>query len=169
MENLIQNTTQGYGYKYATLGDYVKQGVQLPKMKTGTDANGKDYIYCFDKELNEWIRCAEIVMMTSPKARSGENKMNEPQIYASSITYARRVSVQMLLGIACDDDAQIETDDYDPFDNQFIEKAHWENLVNKFSLIEMNNYLKAKGYERMSQVSITEYEYLMNLKGNKPC
>lgn len=100
MNKIIANASNGYGYKYASLSDIAKQGVDIPKMKTGTE-DGKEYVYCFDKELKEWIRCAEVVM---PESKG----MNKAQLYGSALTYARRYSVQLLYGLACDDDKIVE-------------------------------------------------------------
>ena len=101
---IIRNNTEGYGYKYASLADIAEQGVEIPKMKTGTE-DGVEYIYYYDADLKEWVRGARVVVP--------ENKgMNKAQLYASAVTYARRLTVQMAQGIACTDDEAIEdTDD----------------------------------------------------------
>lgn len=105
MENkIIKNSTQGYGYSYASLGDIASQGISIPKMETRTEANGKDYIYWYDTDLREWHRGAEIVI---PQAKG----MNTAQIYASAITYARRVTTHLATGIATADDQNIENID----------------------------------------------------------
>lgn len=97
---IIKNNSNGYGYKYASLSDIAEQGVELPKMKTGTE-NGREYIFYYDTDLKDWVRGAAIVVP--------ENKgMNAAQLYASAVTYARRVTVQLARSLACSDDAIIE-------------------------------------------------------------
>ena len=100
---IIKNNTEGYGYKYASLGDIAEQGVEIPKMKTGTD-EGIEYVYYYDTDLAEWIRGARVVIP--------ENKgMNNAQLYASAVTYARRVTTQLAKQLACRDDEAIEETD----------------------------------------------------------
>ena len=100
-EKVVANKSKAYGYNYASLGDIALQGFQIPKMKTGTE-EGKEYVFCYDPELKEWIRGAEIVI---PQMKS----MNEAQRYGSGLTYARRYSVLMFLGLVCDEDKKLET------------------------------------------------------------
>lgn len=103
MTNIVKNESEGYGYNYASLGDIVKQGYTLPKMKTATD-EGCEYVFYFDVELNEWIRGARLVVP--------ENKgMNKAQLYGSALTYARRYTALMALQLACADDEAIEDTD----------------------------------------------------------
>lgn len=99
-KKVVANTSKAYGYNYASLGDIANQGFEIPRMKTGTE-NDKEYVYCYDAELKEWIRGAEIVV---PQMKS----MNEAQRYGSALTYARRYSVLMYLGLVCDDDKKLE-------------------------------------------------------------
>lgn len=100
MNNVVNKGSDGYGYKYASLGDIAKQGFIIPKMKTCTE-EGKDYIYYFDQDLKEWIRGAEIVV---PDGKG----MNKAQLYGSALTYARRYTALLALQLACDLDENIE-------------------------------------------------------------
>lgn len=101
-EKVVKNNSKGYGYNYASLSDIAMQGYDIPKMKTGTDEiTGRDYIFYYDSELKEWIRGAEIVI---PESKG----MNASQLYGSALTYSRRYSVLMALGLSCDDDKEIE-------------------------------------------------------------
>lgn len=103
MENkIVANQSKAYGYNYASLSDIVNQGFEIPKMKTGTE-DGKEYVYYLDKELNEWIRGAEIVI---PEMKGS----NDAQKYGSAITYARRYTCHLALQLACDDDKKVETE-----------------------------------------------------------
>lgn len=99
--NIVVNSSKAYGYNYASLGDIAMQGFKIPKMKTGTD-NNKDYVYYYDTELNEWVRGAEIVI---PEMKGS----NSAQRYGASITYARRVTAIMCLGLATAEDCELET------------------------------------------------------------
>ena len=100
-DKIVKNQSKAYGYNYASLSDIVNQGFEIPKMKTGTE-DGKEYVYYLDKELNEWIRGAEIVI---PEMKGS----NEAQKYGSAITYARRYTCHLALQLACDDDKKVET------------------------------------------------------------
>lgn len=100
---IIKNNTDGYGYKYASLADMAEQGITIPKMKTGSE-EGIEYVYYFDTELKEWTRGARVVVP--------DNKaQNKAQMYKSAITYARRATTELALGIACTDDELIEGTD----------------------------------------------------------
>lgn len=99
-KKVVANTSKAYGYNYASLGDIANQGFEIPRMKTGTE-EGKEYVFCYDKDTKEWIRGAEIVI---PQMKS----MNLAQMYGSALTYARRYSVLMYLGLVCDDDKKLE-------------------------------------------------------------
>lgn len=108
---LIGNKSNGYQYKYSSLGDLVIAGVDLPAMRVAvlTDDNGTPVLdgknnpieYIEAKVDGEWIRGARIVVPSG-------NKMNEAQAYGSALTYARRYAALTVLGIACDDDYKIE-------------------------------------------------------------
>lgn len=100
MAQIVKNNSEGYGYNFASLSDIAKQGYEIPKMKV-VNTDNTDYVYYFDKELNEWQQGARIVV----PANKG---MNEAQLYGSALTYARRYTVQLALGLACDDNKEIE-------------------------------------------------------------
>ena len=96
---LVKNSSKAYGYNYASLGDIVKQGFDIPKMRLATH-EGNDYIEYFDG--NDWQLGARIVV---PQMKGS----NEAQAYGAALTYARRYTAQMALQLVCDDDAKIET------------------------------------------------------------
>lgn len=96
---LVKNSSKAYGYNYASLGDIVKQGFDIPKMRVATH-EGNDYIEYFDGEA--WQLGARIVV---PDMKGS----NEAQRYGSALTYARRYTAQMALSLVCDDDTKIET------------------------------------------------------------
>lgn len=105
-EKIIKTESKAYGYNYASLADIVRQGNELPKMKTGTE-NGKEYVYYLDNELKEWIRGAEIVI---PQMKS----MNAAQQYGSALTYARRYTALMSLQLTSGDDSELEAKPEEP-------------------------------------------------------
>ena len=100
-DQVVVTKSKAYGYNYASLGDIANQGFEIPRMKTGTE-DGKEYVYCYDKDTKEWIRGAEIVI---PQMKG----MNSAQMYGSALTFSRRYSVMMFLGLVSDDDKQLET------------------------------------------------------------
>lgn len=101
-KKIVSNASKAYGYNYASLADIINQGFTIPKMKTGTDTNGREYVYYFDTDLNEWMRGAEIIV---PEMKGS----NSAQRYGSAITYARRYTAHLALQLACDDDKKLET------------------------------------------------------------
>lgn len=101
MTNIVKNNSKADGYNYTSLSDIASQGFEIPRMKTGTE-NEKEYVYVYDKESKEWIRGAEIVI---PLTKS----QNEAQQYGSALTYARRYSVLLYLGLCSEDDKKLET------------------------------------------------------------
>lgn len=99
-ENIVTNDSKAYGYNYASLSDIAKQGFKIPKMKTGTEGD-KDYVFYYDPDLKEWIRGAEI---KEPEMKGS----NICQRMGSGLTYARRYTCHLALGLACDDDKKVE-------------------------------------------------------------
>lgn len=97
---IVKNASSGYGYKYASLADIAAQGYEIPKMKVVNFEN-VDYVYFYDKELKDWQQGSRIVV---PESKG----MNQAQLYGSALTYARRYTTLLALGLACDDDVAIE-------------------------------------------------------------
>jgi hypothetical protein len=102
MENkqIVKNNSKAYGYNYASLADIVNQGFTLPKMTTRV-IEGETFIFWYDTETKEWLQGAPLIV---PEMRG----MNAAQAMGSALTYARRYTAQMALGLACDDDAKLE-------------------------------------------------------------
>ncbi len=107
MGKVVANTSKAYGYNYASLGDIANQGFEIPKMKTGTEGE-REYVYYYDKDLNEWIRGAEVVVPDNIISKNGKEAMNKAQLYGSALTYARRYTTLMALSLCCDDDKNLE-------------------------------------------------------------
>ena len=97
-EQIVKNNSKAYGYNYASLADIVNQGFTLPKMRIRPTEFG-NFLEYFDGE--EWQIGAPIVV---PEMKG----MNAAQAMGSALTYARRYTAQMALGLACDDDAKLE-------------------------------------------------------------
>ena len=155
-ENVVLNTSQGYGYSYASLGDIAKQGFTIPKMKTGTDGNN-EYIYYYDKELKEWIRGAEIVVPDS-------KGMNKAQLYGSALTYARRYTALLSLQLACDDDKNLETKPKSEIFDEPIPTSNLKSLADEFRQLypveeqaRILNGLKLKKAEDIGIVDLQKY------------
>ncbi len=105
MKNTIAKKTEGYGYKYTELADINKYCLEneityYQEVET-CELNQKDYIITtlIDKNgVEKKHRGCQIV-----EARlSGIN--NPVQQYGSSLTYCRRYSLLMALGLATEDD-----------------------------------------------------------------
>ena len=131
--NVVVNSSQGYGYSYASLSDIANQGFEIPLMKTETDpVSLKDYVYWRDEKTNEWIRGAEIVVPESPKSQNGKDKMNAAQLYGAALTYARRYTVLMANCLATDDDKGIDEEKEEIFDEP-INTSKLQTLAQEFT------------------------------------
>ena len=86
-DKIIKTDSKAYGYNYASLTDIVRQGYELPKMKTGTE-DGKEYVYYYDVDLKEWIRGAQVVI---PQLKGG----NASQQYGAALTSKIRYSMNL--------------------------------------------------------------------------
>lgn len=99
MNKIVKNASEGYGYHYASLADFARQGVPIPKMRITVDEFG-EFIEYLDEEKN-WQRGARVVV---PEMKG----CNQAQMYGSAVTYARRFTVALANAIATDDDDEIE-------------------------------------------------------------
>ena len=99
--------TEGYSYKYVELADINKycevNGIRYYQEVETSEINQKDYIITYlvkDNEITKHRGC-QIVEATLQGIK------NPVQEYGSSLTYCRRYSLLMALGLATeDDDAQ---------------------------------------------------------------
>ena len=160
-KNVVANKSKAYGYNYASLGDIALQGFQIPKMKTGTE-EGKEYVYCYDPELKEWIRGAEIII---PQMKS----MNEAQRYGSGLTYARRYSVLMFLGLVCDEDKKLETQIPTESAKRWEgleEDMNIKDLADEFRKLypkeDQERILKGLNYTRAEDIGIKDLQKYVN-------
>lgn len=159
-KNVVANRSKAYGYNYASLGDIAKQGFNIPKMKTGSE-NGKEYVYCYDPELKEWIRGAEIVI---PNMKN----MNEAQRYGSALTYARRYSVLMQLGLVCDEDKRLEADTPSGIFDEPIPSNNLKALADEFRTLytadEQARILNGLHYKKAEEIGTIDLNKYINFK-----
>ena len=103
-KSTIAKKTEGYGYKYTELADINKycedNGITYFQEVETNEINQKDYIitYLEKEDKVEKHRGCQIV----EAKLSGIN--NPVQSYGSSLTYCRRYSLLMALGLATEDD-----------------------------------------------------------------
>ena len=91
-----------YSYSYSSLADIVKQGFTVPAMRIAV-VDGMQFVEFKDDDGN-WQQGAQVVPLDS-------DSMNSVQKYGASLTYARRYTTLMALGLVCDDDDKIEAEE----------------------------------------------------------
>lgn len=118
MKSTIAKKTEGYGYKYTELADINKycenNGIRYWQEIETCEINQKDYIitYIDSNAKVEKHRGCQIVQATLQGIK------NPVQEYGSSLTYCRRYSLLMALGLATeDDDGASLTEIKDPTSN----------------------------------------------------
>jgi uncharacterized protein (DUF3820 family) len=119
MKNTIAKKTEGYGYKYTELADINKYCLEneityYQEVET-SEINQKDYIVTYitkDGETTKHRGCQIVQAILS-------GIKNPVQEYGSSLTYCRRYSLLMALGLATeDDDAQSLTEPKEPTEEE---------------------------------------------------
>lgn len=104
MKSTIAKKTEGYGYKYTELADINKyceeNGIRYWQEVETSEINQKDYIITYiDSNVDiKKHRGCQIVQATLQGIK------NPVQEYGSSLTYCRRYSLLMALGLATEDD-----------------------------------------------------------------
>lgn len=104
MKSTIAKKTEGYGYKYTELADINKycedNGIRYYQEVETSEINQKDYIITYIVKNNETTkhRGCQIVEAVLQGIK------NPVQEYGSSLTYCRRYSLLMALGLATEDD-----------------------------------------------------------------
>lgn len=104
MKSTIAKKTEGYGYKYTELADINKycedNGIRYWQETETSEINQKDYIITYLVENGETTkhRGCQIVDAVLQGIK------NPVQEYGSSLTYCRRYSLLMALGLATEDD-----------------------------------------------------------------
>lgn len=141
---IVKSESAAYGYNYASLADIVNQGFTLPIMET-RNVDGETFMGWLD-DKGEWHQGAPLIV---PEMKG----MNAAQAMGSALTYARRYTAQMALGLACDDDAKLEKTKGAPeatgriygSGNKVDFKEVREKLTEIDSVDELNKYWKSLG------------------------
>ena len=102
VKNASRANARKYSYSYSSLADIVKQGFTVPAMRTAV-VDGMQFVEFKDDDGN-WQQGAQVVPLDS-------DSMNSVQKYGASLTYARRYTTLMALGLVCDDDDKIEAEE----------------------------------------------------------
>ena len=104
MKSTIAKKTEGYGYKYTELADINKycedNNIRYYQEVETSEINQKDYIITYlvkDNETSKHRGCQIVEAVLS-------GIKNPVQEYGSSLTYCRRYSLLMALGLATEDD-----------------------------------------------------------------
>ena len=155
--NIVTNDSKAYGYNYASLSDIAKQGFKIPKMQTGS-MEGKEYVFYYDDDLKTWVRGAEIV---TPDTKG----MNACQRYGSAITYARRYTCHLALGLACDDDKKVETQSPSGiFDENVNVKALAQEFLKLYTIEEQARIMNGLHVQRAEQIGAADLQKYINYK-----
>lgn len=155
---IVKNASKGYGYTYSNLADLARAGIDIPPMKT--EKVGEDE-YVFAKIGNEWIQGAKVVEMEM-------KGMNAAQAYGSALTYARRYTVQLVMGIACDDDDKIEQDGEARRKEAKTNRIDFNEVREAIKVIDdvasLQDYYKSLGVEHMSEA---QQKYINGIIGKR--
>lgn len=155
---IVKNASKGYGYTYSNLADLARAGIDIPPMKT--EKVGEDE-YVFAKIGNEWIQGAKVVEMEM-------KGMNAAQAYGSALTYARRYTVQLVMGIACDDDDKIEQDGEARRKEVKTNRIDFNEVREAIKIIDdvasLQDYYKSLGVEHMSEA---QQKYINGIIGKR--
>lgn len=155
---IVKNASKGYGYTYSNLADLARAGIDIPPMKT--EKVGEDE-YVFAKIGNEWIQGAKVVEMEM-------KGMNAAQAYGSALTYARRYTVQLVMGIACDDDDKIEQDGEARRKEVKANRIDFNEVREAIKVIDdvasLQDYYKSLGVEHMSEA---QQKYINGIIGKR--
>lgn len=107
MKSTIKKKTEGYGYKYTELADineYCEENnIRYYQEIETSEINQKDYMitYLYDSKTGELIRKARGCQIVDAVLQGIKNPVQE---YGSSLSYCRRYSLLMALGLATEDD-----------------------------------------------------------------
>ena len=155
---IVKNASKGYGYTYSNLADLARAGIDIPPMKTERVG---EYEYVFAKIGNEWIQGAKVVEMEM-------KGMNAAQAYGSALTYARRYTVQLVMGIACDDDDKIEQDGEARRKEVKTNRIDFNEVREAIKVIDdvasLQDYYKSLGVEHMSEA---QQKYINGIIGKR--
>lgn len=104
MKSTIAKKTEGYGYKYTELADINKycedNGIKYWQDTETCEINQKDYVITYINDGKETTRHRGCQIVEAVL----QGIKNPVQEYGSSLTYCRRYSLLMALGLATEDD-----------------------------------------------------------------
>lgn len=167
MKSTIAKKTEGYGYKYTELADINKycedNDIRYYQEVETSEINQKDYIITYvvkDNQVEKHRGCQIVDAVL-------QGIKNPVQEYGSSLTYCRRYSLLMALGLATeDDDAQSITEKEDkkatPKQVEVLKKYYTGENLDK--LLASNNLEKI---ENISMTKASELIGQLNKKGSK--
>lgn len=132
----IKPTSLGGGgrFKYVSMADIVAAGVEIPKtrVKPYFDNAGNivaEYVEWFEKSADgkggEWLTGSRIV---DPDAK---NLGTKSQQYGAALSYARRYTVYMALGLVTDDDAKMEQENAGKPDGGYTKHSMTSNKASE--------------------------------------
>lgn len=109
MKSTIAKKSEGFGYKYTELADINKycedNGIRYFQEVETNEINQKDYIvttlYSYDEKGEPHFTSHRGCQIVEAKLNGIVNPVMQ---YGSSLTYCRRYSLLMALGLACEDD-----------------------------------------------------------------
>lgn len=137
---IVKNKSKAFNYNYASLADIVNQGLKLPIMET-RNIDGETFMGWLD-DKGEWHQGAPLIV---PEMKG----MNAAQAMGSALTYARRYTALMALGLACDDDSKLENTEGAPeaTGRVYHKKVDFRQIREELSAItsleELTNYWKS--------------------------
>ena len=155
MKSTIAKKTEGYGYKYTELADINKycedNNITYYQEIETNETNGKDYIITTIKSGDDTrkVRGCQIVDAVLQGIK------NPVQEYGSSLTYCRRYSLLMALGLATEDDDGAR---FTQRDDDFKEHNNLERALDK--LIEDNGI----DYDKLVEAYKTDDIHKMSVK-----
>lgn len=152
---IVKNKSEAYGYNYASLADIVNQGFTLPKMETRY-LEGQLFMGWVD-DKGEWHQGAPVIV---PEMKGS----NAAQAMGAALTYSRRFTAQMALGLACDDDSKLEKAKstgpavVKAYGNRIDFKQVREKIETITNLDELNEYWRSLKLSE-KQVSILKIDF----------
>jgi hypothetical protein len=134
---VVKSKTNAHNHKYASLADIASEGHKIPIMRIKPTPDG-DYVEYLD-DKGEWQTGARVV---TPDMKG----CNDAQKYGAAVTYARRYTVQLALGLAADDDDKIENQSAEDNDDLSKRRLSFDEIKAKLDTLntisEINAFAK---------------------------
>ena len=150
MKSTIAKKTEGYGYKYTELADINKycedNMIRYYQEVETSEINQKDYIVTYLIKMYATEKDGKITTEEKITKHRGcqlveatlQGIKNPVQEYGSSITYCRRYSLLMALGLATeDDDAASLTQKENKKETKKLEGSQRIKLLNRINELEL--------------------------------